>query len=85
MGWGGGGGGIICGSKWSESQGMPVMHEINPYNISGVPEKHLEIGLHLAAPLQYAIKPTDNTAPWPVKYAAFFPSRPSLIIYITTM
>lgn len=36
------------------------MHEINPYNILGVPEKYLEIGLHLAAPLQYAIKPTDN-------------------------
>lgn len=38
------------------------MHEINPYNISGVPEKHLELGLHLAAPLQYAKKPIDNRA-----------------------
>lgn len=36
------------------------MQEINPYIISGVPEKHLEIGLHLAAPLQYATKHTDN-------------------------
>lgn len=36
------------------------MQEINPYNISGVPEKHLEIGLHLAAPLQSATKPADN-------------------------
>lgn len=38
------------------------MHEINPYNISGAPEKHLELGLHLAAPLQYAKKPIDNRA-----------------------
>lgn len=28
--------------------------------ISQVPEKHLEIGLNLAGPLQYAIKPTDK-------------------------
>lgn len=41
---------------------MPAMHEINPYNISGGPEKHLELGLHLAAPLQYAKKPIDNRA-----------------------
>lgn len=41
---------------------MPAMHEMNPYNISGVPEKHLEIGLHLAATLQYAKKPIGNRA-----------------------
>lgn len=38
------------------------MHELNPYSISGVPEKRLEIRLHLAAPLQYAKKPIDNRA-----------------------
>lgn len=64
------------------------MHEINPYNISGVPEKHLEIGLHLAAPLQYAIKATDSRggeSPMTCEIHHFLPLGPNLIIYITTM
>lgn len=64
------------------------MHEINPYNISGVPEKHLEIGLHFAAPLQYAIKPVDNRggeSPVTCEIRCFPPLGPNLIIYIKTM
>lgn len=80
----------ICSSKWSESQGTPVLHEINPSNISGVPEKHLEIGLLSAAPLQYAIKPTDTSGEESLvtckkKKRRLLPLGPNLIIYITTM
>lgn len=40
---------IICGSKWSENQSKLLRHEINPYNSSGVQEKHLDcIGLRIS-------------------------------------
>lgn len=59
------------------------MHEINPYNILAVPEKHLEIGLRKSH--QRTIKPTGE--PYDL-WNMSLPSlglQPNLIIYITTM